>query len=98
MAAQELRQLGDVNRNPPRLVLRGQLGCGALPRLILEIDMRERLPLVVGRRQKVRRLAVAIQKSWRVSLRLRVHRPLREVRLDRVMQKSPGVVTPGLSC
>jgi len=27
------------------------------PRLILEIDIRERLPVVVGRMQKVRRLA-----------------------------------------
>jgi hypothetical protein len=25
--AQELRQLGDVNRNPPRLIARKQLGC-----------------------------------------------------------------------
>jgi hypothetical protein len=50
------------------LILAEQLGCGSAPRLILEIDIRQRLPVVVGRMQKVRRLAVAIQKAWRVSL------------------------------
>jgi hypothetical protein len=97
--AQQLRQLGDIRRDPPRLVAGQELGRGAPTGLILEIDMRERLPVVIGRRQKVRRSAVAIQKSWRVTAYdCQCTDPLPEVRLDRVMQKSPGVVTPGLSC
>jgi hypothetical protein len=35
----KLRQLRNIRRDPPRLVARQQLGCGAPPRLVLEIDM-----------------------------------------------------------
>jgi hypothetical protein len=45
---QQLRQLGDVRRDPMRLILAEQLGCRASPRLILEIDIRELLAIVVA--------------------------------------------------
>ena len=37
-----------VGRNPPRLVAREQSGRSASARLILEIDIRELLPVVVA--------------------------------------------------
>jgi hypothetical protein len=46
--ARQLRQLGDVHSNPSRLILAEQLGCGAPPRLILEIDTGELLPGKAG--------------------------------------------------
>jgi hypothetical protein len=36
--AQQLRQLGDIGRDPPRLILAEQLGRQPPPRLILEIE------------------------------------------------------------
>jgi hypothetical protein len=35
----QLRQLGDVRRDPSRFIFAEQLGCRAPPRLILEIDL-----------------------------------------------------------
>jgi hypothetical protein len=45
---QQLRQLGDVGGDAPSLVAGEQLGGGAASRLILEIDVGERLPVGVG--------------------------------------------------
>jgi hypothetical protein len=42
--AKQLRQLGDIDRNPSRLILAEQLGGRSPARLILEIDIGERLP------------------------------------------------------
>jgi hypothetical protein len=39
LSAQKFRQLGDVRRNAPRLILAEQLGCRSSPRRILEIDI-----------------------------------------------------------
>ena len=41
---QQLRQLGDIRRDPPRLIFREQFGRRASAGLILEIDAREFLP------------------------------------------------------
>jgi hypothetical protein len=46
--ALQLRQLGDVGGDAPRLVLSEQLGRGASSRLLLEIDVGERLPVGVA--------------------------------------------------
>jgi hypothetical protein len=43
-----LRQLGDISRNPPRLIRAEQLGGQAPSRLILEIDIRQLLTDVVA--------------------------------------------------
>jgi hypothetical protein len=45
---QQHRQLGDVGCNPLHLVAGEQLGCGLPARLILEIDVGERLPVGVA--------------------------------------------------
>jgi hypothetical protein len=45
---QQLRQLGDVRRNPSRLVFGEQLGRRAPPRFILEIDIGKLLAIVVA--------------------------------------------------
>jgi hypothetical protein len=45
--AQQLRQLGNIRRDPPGLILTEQLGCGSSPRLILEIDIGKLLPGIV---------------------------------------------------
>jgi hypothetical protein len=42
------RQLGDIHRDPPRLVFGEQLGGRSPARLFLEIDIRERLSVVVA--------------------------------------------------
>ena len=39
--------LGDIRRNPARLIFREQLGRRSAPRLILEIDIGELLPVGV---------------------------------------------------
>jgi len=39
-ASQKLRQLGDIRRDPPRLVFGEQLGGGLSPRLVLDIYVR----------------------------------------------------------
>jgi len=41
---QQLRQLGDIAGDPPRLIFREQLGGRSPARLILEIDIRKLLP------------------------------------------------------
>jgi hypothetical protein len=43
-----LRQLGDIGRNPPRLILGEQLGGRAPTRLLLEIDVSELLTVVIA--------------------------------------------------
>ena len=43
-----LRQLGEVRRHPPRLVAGQQLSRPASPRLVLEIEVAERLPVVIA--------------------------------------------------
>jgi len=45
---QQLRQLGDVHGDAPRLVAGEQVRCRAPPRLLLEIDIGERLPVGVA--------------------------------------------------
>jgi hypothetical protein len=42
----QLRQLGDVHGDAPRLILGEQLGRRSSPRLILEIDIREARPIL----------------------------------------------------
>jgi hypothetical protein len=44
---QQIRQLGDVGRNPPRLILAEQLGRRSPPRLLLEMDIGKPLPSAV---------------------------------------------------
>jgi hypothetical protein len=39
--AQQLRQLGDIHRNPPRLILAEQLGGRASARFILVVEIRD---------------------------------------------------------
>jgi hypothetical protein len=46
--AQQLRQLGDIRRDPSRLILAKQLGGGSSPRLVLEINIRECLTAVIA--------------------------------------------------
>ena len=48
--AQQLRQLGDVRHDPPRIVAGHQLRRAASARLILEIDIRERQSVVIAQR------------------------------------------------
>jgi hypothetical protein len=48
LTAHQLRQLGDVGSDAPRLVLREQLGRRAPAGLILEIDIGKRLAAVVA--------------------------------------------------
>jgi len=43
-----LRGLSEIATNPPRLILAEQLGCRSPPRLVLEIDVGERLSVVVA--------------------------------------------------
>jgi hypothetical protein len=45
---QQLRQLGEVNREPPRLVLGEQIGGFAPADLLLEIEIAEPLPVLVA--------------------------------------------------
>jgi len=45
---QQLRQLGEVHRHPPRLVLGEQLGRWSSAGLLLEIEIAERLPGAVA--------------------------------------------------
>jgi hypothetical protein len=45
---QQLRQLGEIRRNPSRLVARQQFSCRPSPRLILEIDVGKLLTGVVA--------------------------------------------------
>jgi hypothetical protein len=47
-SSQKLRQLRKIDGDPPCLVFREQLGCGSSARLILEINIRERLPGVIA--------------------------------------------------
>jgi hypothetical protein len=47
-AKQQLRQLRHIDGNPPRLVFGEQLGGRSSPRLVLEINVRERLAVVVA--------------------------------------------------
>ena len=47
-AEQQLRQLRDIRRDPSRLVFAEQLSRRSPPRLILEIDIGERLSVVVA--------------------------------------------------
>jgi hypothetical protein len=49
---QKLRQFRHVGRNPPSLIFCEQLGRRSSARLILEIDIGERLPGMVARRNK----------------------------------------------
>jgi 3-oxoadipate enol-lactonase len=44
----QLRQLGDIHRDPPRLIFGEQLRSRPSPRLILEIDIGKLLPVVVA--------------------------------------------------
>jgi hypothetical protein len=46
--AHQLRQLGDIADDPSRLIPREQLGRRASPRLILEIDIGELLPVLIA--------------------------------------------------
>jgi hypothetical protein len=46
-ASHQLRQLGDVGRDPPRLALGHGIGSRAPAGLILEIDVRQRMAVVV---------------------------------------------------
>jgi len=48
LASSQHRQLGDIGRDPPRLIAGQQLGCRSPPRLILEINIRKRLSVVVA--------------------------------------------------
>jgi hypothetical protein len=48
LAQYAARQLGDIRRNPPRLIFGEQLGCRSPARLIFEIDKGELLPGVVN--------------------------------------------------
>ncbi len=48
VAPQQLRQLGDIGRDPSRLVTRQQLGRRAATRLILIIDIGKLLPGAVS--------------------------------------------------
>jgi hypothetical protein len=47
-STQQLRQLGDIRRDPPRLILTEQLGCRSSPRLVLEINIGELLSVVIA--------------------------------------------------
>ena len=44
---QQVRQLGEVDRHAARLILGQQVGGGASARLLLEIEIAERLPVLV---------------------------------------------------
>jgi hypothetical protein len=70
-AQQQLRQLGDVGRDAPRIVAGEELGRRSPSRLVLEIDVGECLPIVVaddearvglldgpGRREAARQIAI----------------------------------------
>jgi hypothetical protein len=48
LGLQQLQQLGDIRRNPPRLVLREQLGGRAAAGLLLEINVSELLAATVN--------------------------------------------------
>ncbi len=48
--AQQLRQLGEVHRHPPRLISGEQPGRRSTVRLVLRIEIRERLPGAVASR------------------------------------------------
>ena len=69
---QRLRQPRDVHGDAPDFVRGEQVGCGAPPRLLLEIDVGERLPVGVGAMKQAsdsstdqgggkRRLPIALQ-------------------------------------
>lgn len=45
---QQLRQLANVGRDPPGLIFAQQLRCRLAPRLILKIDIGERLAVVIA--------------------------------------------------
>jgi hypothetical protein len=45
---QQLRQLGDIRRDPPRLIFREQLGRRSPARLVLEVDVSELLAVVIA--------------------------------------------------
>jgi len=45
---QQLRQLGDVGGDAPRFVLGQQVGRCTPPRLLLEVEVAERLPVLVA--------------------------------------------------
>jgi hypothetical protein len=53
---QQLRQLGDVGGDAPRLVAGEQLGRRPSSRLILEMDVSERLPVGVAYDEALRKL------------------------------------------
>ena len=57
---QQLRQLGDIHRDPSRLIFAEQLGSGSPPWLVLEIDIRELLP---GRRQSQQSRRLVLQQT-----------------------------------
>ena len=48
---EQLRQLGNIHRNPQRLILADQLGCLSAARPLLEIDVVERLAVGVTHRE-----------------------------------------------
>jgi hypothetical protein len=48
LCAQQLRQLNNIRRNPLRLVFGQKLGRRSPPRLVLEIDIGERLSAVIA--------------------------------------------------
>jgi len=47
-STQQLRQLGDIRRDPPRLIFREQLGRRSPARLVLEVDVSELLAVVIA--------------------------------------------------
>ena len=48
LGAEEVRQLGDIHRNASRLIPRHQMRSRSPSRLILEIDVSERVPVGVA--------------------------------------------------
>jgi hypothetical protein len=68
---EQLRRLRDIRRDPSRLILAEQLGCGSSPRLILEIDIGKLLTVVVadnkagGSRGSIFSVKTEIKFTWR---------------------------------
>ena len=74
---QKLRQLGDVGRDPPRLVRVSRMRRRAPAGLLLEIDVGERVPVVVPDDEAGVRLFGDLRRREAAGLGLVDHRNLR---------------------
>jgi hypothetical protein len=87
-STQQLRQLGDIRRDPPRLIFRELIGRRSPARLVLQVDVSELLAVVIAHDIDSRRLIPRLTRAAGAAF---------AVNLDQIESTKRGgvVVTPG---